>query len=103
MRAPKVLAKGADLLAAKIREVGEAHRVPVLEAPALARALYAHTPLGAEIPEKLYMAVAEVMAYIYRLRHNRDLGLAAPAPMAAPGVPVELDPMAKSDDKVAAP
>lgn len=93
MRAPRVLAKGVELLAAKIREVGVSHGVPILEAPALARALYAHTPLGAEIPEKLYMAVAEVMAHVYRLRHHRELGLVAPQALAAPEVPQELDPL----------
>lgn len=99
MRAPKVLAKGAELLAAKIREVGVSHGIPILEAPALARALYAHTPLGAEIPEKLYMAVAEVMAHVYRLRHHRELGLAAPQALAAPAVPKELDPLTSPAEK----
>ena len=93
MRAPRVLAKGVELLAAKIREVGVEHGVPILEAPALARALYAHTPIGAEIPEKLYVAVAEVMAYVYRLRHHRTLGIAAPQAPGAVDVPPDMDPL----------
>lgn len=90
--APRVIAKGADLVAAKIREVGEQHRVPVLESPALARAMYHHAEIGAEIPEKLYAAVAEVLAYVFQLRRYREHGGAAPKPLAAVGVPAELDP-----------
>ena len=55
-------------LAAKIREVGAAHHVPVLEAPPLARALYRHAEIGDEVPEQLYTAVAEVLAYVFQLR-----------------------------------
>ncbi len=62
MRAPTVVAKGVHLLAARIREMAEEHRVPILEAPPLARALYYHAELESEIPEKLYTAVAEVLA-----------------------------------------
>src|SRR5688572_7740778 len=68
MRAPRVIAKGADAVAAKIREVGETHHVPVLESPPLARALYRHAELGDEIPAALYTAVAEVLAYVFQLR-----------------------------------
>jgi flagellar biosynthesis protein FlhB len=91
MRAPRVVAKGADLVAAKIREIGEQHRVPVLEAPALARAIFRHAEIGAEIPEKLYTAVAEVLAYVFQLRRYRDYGGATPAPLRAIEVPPELD------------
>lgn len=90
--APRVIAKGADLVAAKIREVGEQHHVPVLESPALARAMYHHAEIGAEIPEKLYAVVAEVLAYVFQLRRYREHGGAAPMPLAAVGVPAELDP-----------
>jgi flagellar biosynthetic protein FlhB len=69
MRAPKVVAKGADLLALTIRRLGEAHRVPVFEAPPLARALYWSTELEREIPAGLYLAVAQVLAYVYQLRN----------------------------------
>lgn len=94
MRAPRVLAKGADVIAAKIREIGAEHRVPILEAPALARALYKHVPLDAEVPEKLYNAVAEVLAWVYRLRLSREGSAPVPAVFTAPQVPVELDPQA---------
>ena len=62
MRAPRVIAKGADLVAAKIRELGMQHNVPVLEAPALARAIFRHADINDEIPGQLYTAVAEVLA-----------------------------------------
>jgi flagellar biosynthesis protein FlhB len=76
MRAPKVVAKGADLVAANIRRVGEEHRVPIVEAPSLARALYFHTELGDYIPRGLYLAVAKLLAYVFQLRQmarSRDV------------------------------
>ena len=88
MRAPVVVAKGADLLAARIRGIAEMHRVPILEAAPLARALYAHTDLGEQIPEKLYSAVAEVLAYVFQLRS----GAAGLRPLGDVEVPAELDP-----------
>jgi flagellar biosynthetic protein FlhB len=91
MRAPRVVAKGADAVAAKIRELGEAHRVPVLESPPLARALYRHAELGDEIPAALYTAVAEVLAYVFQLRRHNLHGEAAPQPLREVPVPVELD------------
>ena len=78
MRAPKVVAKGVHLLAARIRELAEENRVPILETPPLARALYHHAELDAEIPETLYTAVAEVLAYIFQLRRYREYGGAMP-------------------------
>ncbi|MFN7085433.1 MAG: flagellar biosynthesis protein FlhB [Burkholderiales bacterium] len=94
MRAPRVVAKGAHLLAQRIRELGEAHRVPIMEAPPLARALYHHTELGDEIPETLYTAVAELLAYIFQLRRYRESGGPLPvAPLDLP-VPDGLDPEA---------
>ncbi len=66
MAAPKVVAKGVGAVALKIREVAGEHAVPILEAPPLARALYKHTDIDAEIPSALYNAVAEVLAYIYQ-------------------------------------
>jgi flagellar biosynthetic protein FlhB len=91
MRAPRVIAKGADQVAARIREIGKEHRVPVLESPALARAMYHHAEIGAEIPEKLYAAVAEVLAYVFQLRRYHDHGGAAPRPLSPVAVPAELD------------
>jgi flagellar biosynthesis protein FlhB len=68
MRAPRVLAKGVDLVAANIRRIAEEHRVPVFESPKLARALYKSTDLNHEIPAGLYVAVAQVLSYIFRVR-----------------------------------
>ena len=91
MRAPKVLAKGSALTALRIREIAETHRVPILEAPPLARALYKHTELGREIPFALYEAVALVMAYVYQLKRYRTQGGAWPEAPAGLPVPAELD------------
>jgi type III secretion system FlhB-like substrate exporter len=68
MAAPRVVAKGADLLALRIRDLAREHKVPVLQAPPLARALYAHTEVDHEIPAALFAAVAQVLAYVYQLR-----------------------------------
>ncbi|NUL82492.1 MAG: flagellar biosynthesis protein FlhB [Armatimonadetes bacterium] len=70
MRAPKVIAKGKGPLAARIRAEAELHRVPIIANPPLARSLYAGAEVGDEIPVNLYEAVAEVLAYVYRLRHR---------------------------------
>jgi flagellar biosynthetic protein FlhB len=68
MRAPRVLAKGVDLVAHNIRRIAEEHRVPVFESPKLARALYRSTDLNKEVPAGLYVAVAQVLSYIFRVR-----------------------------------
>ena len=68
MRAPRVLAKGVDLVAQNIRRLAEEHRVPVFESPKLARALYRSTDLNKEIPSGLYVAVAQILSYIFRVR-----------------------------------
>ena len=68
MRAPRVLAKGVDLVAANIRRIAEENRVPVFESPKLARALHKSTDLDKEIPAGLYVAVAQVLSYIFRVR-----------------------------------
>jgi flagellar biosynthetic protein FlhB len=68
MRAPIVLAKGKDLVAAQIRSVAQMYKIPVVSAPALSRSIYHSTPLNKEIPTGLYMAVAQVLAYVYQLR-----------------------------------
>lgn len=91
MGAPKVVAKGTELVAARIRELGSEHGVPLLEAPPLARALYRHVDLDKEIPAELYTAVAEVLAWAYRLRRVREVGGdMPPTPQDLP-VPAELD------------
>jgi flagellar biosynthetic protein FlhB len=93
-RAPVVVAKGSNLLALRIREIAQENHVPILEAPPLARALHKHTELGESIPEALYTAVAEVLAYIYQLHRYEKQGGARPqAPRDLP-VPTELDPAA---------
>jgi flagellar biosynthesis protein FlhB len=81
MRAPRVLAKGADLIAQNIRRIAEEHRVPIFESPKLARALYRSTDLNNEIPAGLYVAVAQVLSYIFRVR---ALNSTAAARMARP-------------------
>ena len=68
MRAPRVVAKGSLLVAERIAELARDNGVPVLRAPPLARALFAHAEVGREIPGALYNAVAEVLAWVYQLR-----------------------------------
>ncbi|MDD2883442.1 MAG: flagellar biosynthesis protein FlhB [Dechloromonas sp.] len=94
MAAPKVVAKGMGEIALKIREIGASHAVPTLEAPPLARALYKHGELDAEIPGALFNAVAEVLAYIYQLSNWRRQGGAYPVPPRHLPVPAELVPEA---------
>ncbi|MDF1589414.1 MAG: flagellar biosynthesis protein FlhB [Gammaproteobacteria bacterium] len=72
--APVVIAKGADLIAQQIRQVGEAHKVPILSAPPLTRAVYFSTEIGEEIPSGLYIAVAQVLAFVFQLRRYNTRG-----------------------------
>ncbi len=72
--APVVVAKGADLIAQQIRQIGEAHKVPVLSAPPLTRAVYFSTEIGEEIPSGLYIAVAQVLAFVFQLRRYNTRG-----------------------------
>src|SRR5262249_51824778 len=69
--APKVVAKGKNHLAQRIRKLALEHQVPIVENPPLAQALYKSTKVGQEIPADLYRAVAEILAYIYRLLGGR--------------------------------
>ena len=94
MAAPRVVAKGADLLALRIRDLAEGSKVPVLEAPALARALYAHAELDREIPAALFAAVAQVLAYVYQLRAAMAGKVPMPGDLPALDVPAGLDPHA---------
>ncbi len=81
MRAPRVVAKGLDLVAARIRGVATQHEVPLVSVPVLARALYHTTRIGQEIPAALYVAVAQVLAYVYRVREAAaDTGDVPPPP-----------------------
>jgi len=92
MAAPRVIAKGADLLAMRIRDLARDAKVPVLRAPPLARALYAHCEIDREVPAALFAAVAQVLAYVYQLR--AALAGKAPMPQAVPEpqIPPGLDP-----------
>ena len=91
-RAPVVVAKGSDAVALKIREIAKEHQITTLEAPKLARALFAHTELNEEIPQALYSAVAEVLAYVYQMRVFRKEGGFRPDVPSALPVPDALDP-----------
>ncbi len=99
MAAPKVVAKGTDLLALRIRDIAAEHKVPVLQAPPLARALYAHSEIDHEVPTVLFGAVAQVLAWVYQLRAaaaasgaaGRAATRALPQPPNPPVAP-ELDP-----------
>ncbi len=71
MKAPKVVAKGQDLIALKIREIAEENDVPIVENPLLARALFSSTELDEEIPAAHYEAVAQVISYVYKLKGRR--------------------------------
>jgi flagellar biosynthetic protein FlhB len=78
MRAPRLVAKGADLIALRIREIAAEYAIPQIEAPPLARAICRFVEIDEEIPAGLYTAVAEVLAYVYRLRAARDAGRTHP-------------------------
>lgn len=93
MGAPQVVAKGTDEVAAKIRELAAENNVPLLEAPPLARALFKHADLGDEIPQALYTAVAEVLAYVFQLRAYKQHGGAQPQKPTEIEVPPQLDPL----------
>jgi len=96
MGAPQVISKGADLLAMKIRDVAKHHAIPVLQSPMLARALYANSELDQDIPSSLYTAVAQVLAYVYKLRAAMRGDGPMPGDPPLPFVPPELDPLAKT-------
>jgi len=92
MAAPRVIAKGADLLAMRIRDLARDAKVPVLRSAPLARALYTHCEIDREVPAALFAAVAQVLAYVYQLR--AALAGKAPMPQAVPEpqIPPGLDP-----------
>ncbi len=94
MAAPRVVAKGVDILAARIQAIARESKVPVLEAPPLARALYAHVGLDQEVPRVLYAAIAQVLAYVYQLKRWVPGRTAAPQTPADIDVPAGLDPKA---------
>lgn len=96
MQAPVVVAKGMNLVAERIRELARENRIPLLEAPPLARALYRHGEVGAAIPAALYAAVAEVMAWVYQINDHAAAAAAGagllPAAPARIAVPEGFDP-----------
>lgn len=96
MRAPKVLAKGKLKTAENIIALGKEHKVAIMRAPPFARALYHNAEIGQEIPHQLYTAAAQVLAYVFQLRHyNAHGGITPVYPDTLP-VPPELDPASKS-------
>jgi len=92
MATPVLVAKGRGEIAARIKALAQVHGIRQVEAPPLARALYRHCDLNAPVPAQLYVAVAQVMAYIYQLDDWMRTGGAAPLPPTAIAVPVDLDP-----------
>ncbi|MFY9512560.1 MAG: EscU/YscU/HrcU family type III secretion system export apparatus switch protein, partial [Rubrivivax sp.] len=93
MAAPRVVAKGADLLAFKIRDTAQGANVPVLQAPPLARALYKHAEIDQEIPAALFSAVAQVLAWVFQLRAAMAAGRPMTAPQPNVEVPAGMDPL----------
>lgn len=93
--APLVVAKGMDEVAEKIKAIAREHKVLIMEAPPLARALYTHTDIDEEIPRPLYTAVAQVLAYVFQLKANRQHGAPPPDSPQAIEVPADMDPLNK--------
>ena len=91
-RAPVVVAKGADAVAERIRDIARSHGVPRLEAPPLARALHRHVEISDEIPAALYTAVAQVLAYVYQLKAFAAGRAPRPVEPTAIDVPEGMDP-----------
>lgn len=98
MSAPRVVAKGAGEIAARIRELGKEHHVPLLQAPPLARALYRHVDLDREIPGPLYNAVAEVLVWAMRLKRAHADGATPPPGPADLPVPDGMDEIEADDE-----
>jgi flagellar biosynthetic protein FlhB len=88
-----VVAKGVDAVAAKIRELGAEHKVPLLEAPPLARALYTHVEIEQEIPANLYAAVAQVLAYVFQLNASLRGDALTPSAPSSIAIPAGMDPL----------
>ena len=90
MGAPVLVAKGADHMAQKIREIGGAHEIPIVAAPPLARAVFYSTELEQEIPAGLYIAVAQVLAYVFQLESYRKGRAERPGQLSDLPIPEEL-------------
>lgn len=100
MHAPKVLAKGAGHIAEKIKQIGDGHNIPQLEVPPLARALYRHADIGQTIPMELYTAVAQVLAWVYQLKHWHRQGGTPPVKPQNLSVPESMDFGQNKGDKL---
>ena len=88
--APVVVAKGSDFMALKIREVANSHNILILESATLARAIYFTTEIDDEIPNKLYLAVAQVLAYVFQLKAHEEGEGRRPKPLAEVDVPEDI-------------
>ena len=80
MNAPRIVAKGSRLNALRIREIAARHQIPIIENKPLARVMFKYGRVGGEIPAQLYVAVAEILAYVYRInayRYYREQNLPA--------------------------
>lgn len=88
--APVLLAKGSDFIALKIREIGNEHRIQVLESPALARSIFYSTDIEQQIPAGLYLAVAQVLAYVYQIRQYQAGRGKRPDPLKDLPIPPDL-------------
>jgi len=102
MAAPRVIAKGADLLAMRIRDLARDAKVPVLRAPPLARALYTHCEIDREVPAALFAAVAQVLAYVYQLRAALSGKAPMPQTVPEPQIPPGFDPHENATEAEAA-
>lgn len=98
MRAPAVVAKGAELIAERIIDIARENSVPVVRVPPLARALHAHAEVGQEIPAPLYTAVAEVLAYVYQLERHSIYGGVAPEAPGDIALPPGFDPALEREE-----
>ena len=103
MSAPQVISKGTDLIAMTIRDLAKSHSIPVLQSPMLARALYVHAELDQPIPHTLYTAVAQVLAYVYRLKAALRGEGPMPEEVPQPDIPPELDPLNRKAQQGATP
>jgi len=97
-KAPVVVAKGADLIAANIRSIAEHNNVAIVSAPPLARAIFASTEIDQEIPGGLYVAVATILTYVYQLRTAQASGGFPPDTPDDLPIPDELKDVLKNDD-----
>jgi flagellar biosynthetic protein FlhB len=107
MKAPRVVAKGADLIAFQIRRVAEANKVPIFEHPQFARALYHTSEIGKEVSPKLYVAVAQVLTYVYQLTGRATPGAKQARPGKSKGKPkmpaLSIDPALTEPQRGRAP